>query len=103
MSAAIVEGLEKYARTEERLALRARVAKLEEERDRYLMNGLEADRRCKELRARVAKLEAALQQSVELQSHYAELLNMHDGGQRLAFANVEAWLDRLATLKDKPK
>ena len=47
------------------------------------------------LRARVAKLEAALEQSVELQSHYAELLNMHDGGQRLTFANAEAWLDRL--------
>ena len=55
------------------------------------------------LRARVAKLEAALQQSVELQSHYAELLNMHDGGQRLPFANVEAWLDRLAALKDRPR
>ena len=55
------------------------------------------------LRARVAKLEAALKQSVELQSHYAELLNMHDGGQRLAFANVEAWLDRLAALKDAPQ
>ena len=52
------------------------------------------------LRARVAKLEEALQQSVELQSHYAELLNMHDGGQRLQFANIEAWLDRLAALKD---
>ena len=55
------------------------------------------------LRARTAKLEAALRQSVELQSHYAELLNMHDGGQRLAFANVEAWLDRLAALKDAPQ
>ena len=57
----------------------------------------------KQLRARVAKLEAALQQSVGLQSHYAELLNMHDGGQRLAFENVEAWLDRLAALKDAPQ
>ena len=55
------------------------------------------------LRARVAQLEAALKQSVELQSHYAELLNMHDGGQRLTFANVEAWLDRLAALKDAPQ
>ena len=56
----ITEGLEKYAMTDERPALRARVA----------------------------KLEAALQQSVELQSHYAELLNMHDGGHRLTFANA---------------
>ena len=55
------------------------------------------------LRARVGQLEAALKQSVELQSHYAELLNMHDGGQRLTFANVKAWLDRLAALKDAPQ
>ena len=41
------------------------------------------------LRARVASLEAALEESVTLQSHYAELLNMHDGGQRLTFTNVE--------------
>ena len=57
----------------------------------------------REVVARVAKLEAALQQSVELQSHYAELLNMHDGGQRLTFANAETWLDRLAVLKDTPQ
>lgn len=55
------------------------------------------------LALRVAELEAALKQSVELQSHYAELLNMHDGGHRLPFANVEAWLDRLAALKDAPQ
>ena len=55
------------------------------------------------LEARVAKLEAALEQSVELQSHYAELLNMYDGGQRLTFANVEAWLDRLDVLKAAPQ
>ena len=61
------------------------------------------DRMIAEMRVRVAKLEAALKQSVELQSHYAGLLNMHDGGKRLAFANVEAWLDRLATLKDAPQ
>ena len=59
-----------------------------------LINALEKER------ARMAQLEEALQQSVELQSHYAELLNMHDGGQRLPFANAEAWLDRLAALKD---
>lgn len=53
--------------------------------------------------ARMAKLEGALEQSVELQSHYAELLNMYDGGQRLTFANVEAWLDRLDALKDAPQ
>ena len=61
---------------DENTALRARVAKLEEERDRYLMNGLEADRRCKELRARVAKLEVEL-------------------------ADARKWI--LAALKDAPK
>ena len=60
-------------------------------------------RKLNEARARVAKLEAALKQSVELQSHYAELLNMYDGGQRLTFANVEAWLDRLASVGDTPQ
>ena len=150
----ITEGLEKYAMTDERLALRARVAQLEaalKHAQEYmrpnqlleygpslpemfaapqsdhltdtspegvaeikrvfehcgedtcrgfveaLIDALERER------ARVAKLEAGLQQSVELQSHYAELLNMHDGGQRLAFANAEAWLDRLAVLKDTPQ
>ncbi len=42
----------------------------------------------------------ALEQSVKLQSHYAELLNIHDGGQRLTFASAEAWLDRLAALRN---
>ena len=58
---------------------------------------------CLALRARVAKLEAALEQSVTLQSHYAELLNTYDGGKRLTFASVEAWLDRLAALKGAPQ
>ncbi len=37
----------------------------------------------------------ALAESVKLQAHYAELLNMHDGGQRLIFPTVDAWLERL--------
>lgn len=40
-------------------------------------------------------LTKALQQSLELQSHYAWLLNFHDGGGRIGFKTVEAWLDRL--------
>ena len=55
---------------------------------------------CASLRAENERLREALKESVGLQSHYAELLNMHDGGQRLPFANVEAWLDRLAALED---
>jgi hypothetical protein len=41
----------------------------------------------------------ALEQSVKLQSHYAELLNMHDGGQRMPFADANAWLHRLRKLE----
>lgn len=41
-------------------------------------------------------LEHALAESLRLQSHYAVLLNHHDGGKRLAFPSIEAWLDRLA-------
>ena len=37
----------------------------------------------------------ALEASLKLQSHYAKLLNMHDGGKRRGFASVDAWLNRL--------
>lgn len=40
----------------------------------------------------------ALEESVKLQSHYASLLNMHDGGQRMTFT-VETWLNRLDATK----
>lgn len=56
-----------------------------------------------ELRAdaaeRIAKafpdLAKALEESVKLQTHYAELLNMHDGGERIGFESADAWIDRL--------
>jgi hypothetical protein len=37
----------------------------------------------------------ALEESVRLQSHYAKLLNMHDGGERIVFDSSESWLRRL--------
>lgn len=43
----------------------------------------------------------ALVQSVELQSHYAALLNQYDGGRRSIFASVDAWIQRLRDLKEK--
>lgn len=46
----------------------------------------------------VVVLEVALAESLKLQSHYAVLLNHHDGGTRLIFPTVDAWLDRLAGL-----
>lgn len=44
----------------------------------------------------VRYLHAALEESVKLQSHYAALLNVHDGGQRMTFNDAAAWLERLA-------
>ena len=37
----------------------------------------------------------ALYESVKLQSHYAELLNMYDGGKRLTFKTTYEWIERL--------
>lgn len=45
------------------------------------------------------KLREALEESVKLQSHYAKLLNMYDGGQRIIFKDCQAWLDRLKERK----
>lgn len=46
--------------------------------------------------ARLRVLEHALRESVRLQSHYATLLNVWDGGTRQEFHTPEAWLARLA-------
>jgi hypothetical protein len=53
-------------------------------------------------RARQQGLRTALHESVKLQSHYAELLNMHDGGARIAFKDVDEWLARLKELESTP-
>lgn len=45
---------------------------------------------------RAERAEAALAESVNLQSHYASLLNQWDGGSRIVFRDVAHWLDRLA-------
>lgn len=37
----------------------------------------------------------ALKESVKLQSHYAKLLNMYDGGERMPFENAEVWIARI--------
>jgi hypothetical protein len=41
----------------------------------------------------------ALEESVKLQSHYATLLNQHDGGERTTFADAHAWIQRLRDVK----
>lgn len=48
-----------------------------------------------------AELRQALEESVKLQSHYAELQNIYDGGTRRSFASAQEWLDRLAELRAK--
>ncbi len=44
-------------------------------------------------------LKRALEESLKLQSHYAELLNMQDGGKRMQFRTAQEWLDRLEATK----
>ena len=40
-------------------------------------------------------LKIALEESLKLQCHYAELLNAYDGGLRKGFKTVDEWIDRL--------
>ena len=46
----------------------------------------------------------ALREALKLQKHYAELLNMHDGGQRRSevFATPETWIARLRETGELP-
>ena len=41
------------------------------------------------------RIRIALDESLKLQSHYAELLNAHDGGHRIPFNSIDEWLARL--------
>lgn len=43
----------------------------------------------------VKELTIALEESLKLQAHYAELLNGYDGGRRIIFKTKEKWLNRL--------
>lgn len=58
------------------------------------------DQRCAEGGpwATYAELEAALTLSLQLQSHYADLLNMRDGGERRQFKTPAEWLARIKEL-----
>ena len=49
-----------------------------------------------EARVEIERLRNALERLVHLQAHYAELLNMNDGGWRKQFASAQEWIDRLA-------
>lgn len=50
---------------------------------------------------RADKLMAALETSVQYQSHYALLLNVYDAGERMAFASADDWLARLERLEQE--
>lgn len=43
---------------------------------------------------------SALVQSVELQSHYASLLNGYDGGNRTIFDGPRSWIKRLRECRE---
>lgn len=55
-----------------------------------------------EFRESLRDLWAALEESVKLQSHYAGLLNMHDGGDRKQFTDAQEWMDRLVDVGTIP-
>jgi hypothetical protein len=44
---------------------------------------------------RIESLRVALRESLRLQSHYAELLNVSDGGERRIFRSPDEWMERL--------
>ena len=48
--------------------------------------GVEAEEK---LEAENKRLKEVLNESFKLQVHYAELLNMHDGGERIVFNSIE--------------
>ena len=51
----------------------------------------------------IKRLKQLLDESFRLQVHYAELLNMHDGGERIVFENVEQFEERLKALAAQPQ
>jgi len=55
-----------------------------------------------EAKEEIRDLWTALEHSVQLQSHYAGLLNQYDGGKRISFPDAMAWVDRLIDLKTLP-
>jgi hypothetical protein len=50
-----------------------------------------------------ATVRVALDESIRLQAHYAQLLNQYDGGRRLVFVNAEAWIARLRETRTLPQ
>lgn len=57
-----------------------------------------ADAVMKQFNGRHPRVLKALERSLEVQSHYARLLNDYDGGERMTFNSAEAWIERLAVV-----
>jgi hypothetical protein len=55
-----------------------------------------------QLRRDIDRLRTGLSESLQLQRHYATLLNTWDGGQRITFDSVDKWLERLDTIRKEP-
>jgi hypothetical protein len=56
-----------------------------------------------QLRRDIDRLRTGLSESLQLQRHYATLLNTWDGGQRITFDSVEKWLERLDAIRKEPR
>jgi hypothetical protein len=48
-----------------------------------------------EIASSYEEIAIALSESVKLQSHYAGILNQHDGGKRRQFSSFREWIERL--------
>lgn len=59
------------------------------------MSDFTQSERVRRLEDEIEILKNALDQSLLLQAHYAELLNMYDDGQRIIFRSRQQWIDRL--------
>jgi len=60
---------------------------------------LEDAKTISQLESESLELAIALRESVKLQSHYAKLLNMHDGGERISFNTPKEWMERLRSIR----
>lgn len=57
----------------------------------------------KALKKEVRILRIALRESLELQTHYAKLMNQRDNMDRILFSDVNEWLERLRDLGRLPR
>jgi len=63
---------------------------------------MRANRHVDNIEVNYDELDHALQESVRLQAHYANLLNMWDGGKRAIFNSTNDWIKRLREMRKEP-